>query len=352
MQLCWILVHLGEGNAETVFWQIHHAFLDANAPAEYNMIAWAQGYHDHQLAHPHEHPPVVVQLSNLIMEWAQHPPEHHQGQAMQLAQPLNQPDAADGALDDAADGAIYNAADDTVDDGPEVDEESELQWLLENDFLLDPDFEPLDNLQAAQHASQDNSSDGDSAMANAPAAPQQPLGALVHDHARNLPGPSGHSHAQGPSNMQRGDPNLSRYYQSLGEEDAVDMQIDMQDSTQLSDMAAGMQASSSSQHGMVIASPLPAASGERGYSPESHVSASTQDFPLPNEQLLEQANLMHNELNMDTLEVPIDVQPGAEAEVTGAHLRSVLAAVLAEVDAVPPEQARMLVEVGSCIVYL
>lgn len=36
------------------------------------MIAWAQGYHDHQVAHPHEQLPPVVPLSHQTMGWTQH----------------------------------------------------------------------------------------------------------------------------------------------------------------------------------------------------------------------------------------------------------------------------------------
>jgi len=124
MQLFRILVHLdiqqprpGQGNPEVVFWQLHRAFQAANADPDYDMVAWAQSYHTHQLTHPQEqHPSVVVHLSNQILQWTQQwplvqnqaqamqpaqlafnqqghvvqqamPPAQHQAQAMQLAQP-------------------------------------------------------------------------------------------------------------------------------------------------------------------------------------------------------------------------------------------------------------------------
>ena len=95
MQLFRILVHLdiqqprpGQGNPEGVFWQLHRAFQAANADPDCDMVAWAQSYHTHQLTHPQEqHPPVVVHLSDQILQWTQQwPLVQNQAQAMQPAQ--------------------------------------------------------------------------------------------------------------------------------------------------------------------------------------------------------------------------------------------------------------------------
>ncbi len=96
MQLFQILLRLdiqqmrpGQGDPKAVFWRMHRAFQAANADPCYDMVAWAQNYYIHQFTHPQEqHPPVVVELSNKILEWTQQWPDvQNQVQAMQHAQP-------------------------------------------------------------------------------------------------------------------------------------------------------------------------------------------------------------------------------------------------------------------------
>lgn len=356
MQLFWILTHLdiqqqhpGQGNAEAVFWQTHQAFLDAGAPAEYDMILWAGEYQNYQLAHPDQQlPPVVVQLSSQIMEWAQHgPPGHHQENVEQPGQPFNLPFAVEDA---AAAAANYNgSADNTVEDAAYDSAEFPTERTLSFDFM--------NHSQVGQDVSHTTSPDGIAVPLNADEVGWLTHLAPINDPAGNQDYPLDalpQSHGQNTSAVQHGEPHVFEFLHTVVQEDTEDeaVALDVQASSQLLDITAGMQASTSSQYGLLVPTPQATVTGDIGSTLESHVSPSTQEsvhnMPLPEEQVLGQDSLLDGNLDMDTWGIPDDVQPASMPEVTGAHLRLALAAVRARVDAETPlsrAQAGRLAEV-------
>ena len=156
MQLFWVLVHLdlqqqhpGQGNPEAVFWQIHQAFLNANAPPHYNMTLWAQGYLSHHQAQPHpQSPPVVLHLSQQILQWAAPGGSnegHHQNDIMPPVQHNNQHAAAA----DVGDTAAHNAPGDALDDAND-----DLLYLVNEDAVDGPAGYTADH--AADHAAHES----------------------------------------------------------------------------------------------------------------------------------------------------------------------------------------------------
>ena len=149
--------------------------------------------------------------------------------------------------------------------------------------------------------------------------------------------------------MPRGDPEVRDYYRSAQEDLQEDVEVPMQASMQSGSASSGLQASTSSQQGVLNASHLPSPSGDRS-SPSTQESV--YDVAVLNEQDLGQAYLSHDDLNMGGWEMSNEVQPVAQSAVSAADLRRALADVSARISTQPsisPEQARLIMQVGQLL---
>ena len=138
-------------------------------------------------------------------------------------------------------------------------------------------------------------------------------------------------------------------FRSINEEPEVDMEVPMQASLQSPGASPGMQASTSSQQGMLNALHLPSPLGDRS-SPSTQESV--YNLPVPNEQELGQAYFSRDDLDVSEWKVPNEVQPVAQPAVSEADLRRALAGVSARISTQPTisqEQARLIMQVGQLL---
>jgi len=186
-------------------------------------------------------------------------------------------------------------------------------------------------------------------MRNAAGVGQQFLPTPAHNDAHSQPGSSAHSDGHGIPSVPRGDPEVSDFYQSAQEELQEDMEVPMHPSIQSPGASPSMQASTSSQLGMLNASHSPSPSGDRS-SPSTQESVST--LPVPPEQALGQALISYDEMDVGIWVVPNEMQPVARPAVSEADLRRALANVTARINTQPsisPEQARLIMQVGQLL---
>ena len=368
MQLIWILTHLdlqqpGQGSGEAIFWQIHRAFLTADASPKYNMISWAQSYHKHQMAHPAQQLPVVVHLSSQILEWAQRPPEHHKSQAVQPAQPPNQVatavfanvDATEGAENDVPHNPAWDAADDAAlhaawdaglhtTDGAARDAADDTVGM---DLLTDLDSPRLRDVGDFQAA---HLSDSMAAISDHGMVGQQLPVEDFHYQYGSLDGSPGVSpNDQEASDVQHGEPVVEQVVPSVMHEDLEDegMQIDSQASSHFPVISGPTQAAASSQHGMLDIWHTAPAAGFAATSTESNVASSTEESVTPFPGELAQAVVINQYLDAGSTITDI-AHHNSELDIIRARLRLALAAVRITVDndsSVSLEHAQRLQEV-------
>ncbi len=285
--------------------------------------------------------------------------------------------AADyGARSSASHGAFQEAGDDAAGGMPHnsstdaMDEDKELEHLHSSDLDIDLDtvMESLDSSQRAELLSQTTDTDGEDTriallhlisspsllkfategMRNAAGVDQQLLPTADHHHAHSQPGSSAHSDGHGIASVPRGDPVILEIHRSLQEESQEDMEQALQASIQSAGASPSMQASTSSQLGMLNASHSPSPSRDRS-SPSTQESV--YNLPVPPEQDFGQALISCNDLVGDW-QMSNEVQPVARPAVSEADLRRALVEVSARINtqaSISPEQARLIKQVGQLL---